>query len=103
MKKQVRTIREYVCDIIEDNTETKAFGCINCDKDESHIVFNDDNTSLFLSDIETFINKYLLSPYNISHNEIGDCCGCFTIIDNCGIIRCNECGKTLRECLITNK
>lgn len=96
-KASARTLREYLCDIIENNTEQKAFGCISCDVDESHIIFKDDNNTIFLNEIVEFISKYVLSQYNLAHNEIGDCCGCFTIIDDYGIIKCNECGKSLHE------
>ena len=92
-------LRDALCKIIEEHTEDKAFGCTNCDIDESHIVFKDDNTSLFLMDIESFVSKRILSPYNLAHAEIGDCCGCFTVIDHLGIIRCNECNESIHAAL----
>jgi hypothetical protein len=43
-----------------------------------------------------------ISPYNLSHNEFTDCCGCFDVIDENGIISCNECNVPLHEAIINN-
>jgi hypothetical protein len=99
-KNKVDGIRDMIWNIINDNTEEKSFGCVNCDIDETHLIFKDDNSTLFLNDIINYIQKKLLSPYNISHNEISDCCGCFTLVDDYGIIRCNECGNSLHESIL---
>lgn len=44
--------------------------------------------------------KQAISPYNLAHIEIADCCGCFTVLDEDGIIRCNECNESLHEAIL---
>jgi hypothetical protein len=46
------------------------------------------------------MEKVQLSPYNLAHNEIGDCCGIFNMIDENGIIYCNECGETIHDSVL---
>ena len=41
----------------------------------------------------------IISHYNLAHNEIGDCCGVFNVLDEQGLIHCNECNKTMHEAM----
>lgn len=52
----------------------------------------------FIEDLERV--KLKISPYNLAHSEISDCCGCFDMIDENGILSCNECNTPLHEAII---
>lgn len=59
---------------------------------------NEDEFFQFILELKNKDN-YKISPYNLSHNEFTDCCGCFDIIKN-GIIYCNECNMSLHDAYI---
>jgi len=42
-----------------------------------------------------------VSPYNPAHTLYGDCCGIFNVINDDGILCCNECGMTINKLLET--
>lgn len=49
----MKTIKEKIWEVIKSNTEEKAFGCVECDKDETHLIISD--MTLFLVEMERMI------------------------------------------------
>lgn len=61
------------------------------------------NELQFIQFVRELKNKDVhISPYNLSHNEFDDCCGCFDVVDENGMIFCNECNISLHKAIINN-
>jgi hypothetical protein len=62
---------------------------------------NEDEFSEFISELKNK-DDHKISHYNLAHQEFADCCGCFDVLDENGIIYCNECNMSLHEAIINN-